>query len=250
MIPYLIWNGIGYLYVAVLSAIPAVKERLTEPVDGFSMLTLLKEMFIGEHIFVTWFLRCLIVYTIVTPLLYWFLKNKKIAIIAFLLILVVLSIINKQIVNYWIFYVFGACLGIHGKAIVKAKYKSGLFLCCSVYLTVSCLFGLFFEYKQITVYSILRLSQVVAVWVCADIFSVKTELKWWLKISFFIYVCHGMVLESVEKVFLIVLGKNIWGAAIDLFFAPVVALFILVLLAFVLEKVRPLWSVLTGSRGK
>ena len=253
LIPYLIWNAVGYLYIFILSMIPYIKDRLTNSIDGFNFIEFFKAIIIGEYNGVTWFLQCLIVYILLTPLLYWIIKNKYGVAIVLVILLVLLTIINKQIVNYWIMYMLGACLGLHGKSFMRMKFtQTPIFIAC-IYLILSVMIGMIFDiqttHHQITVYTIVRLSQVVAIWILAGVLAMEKSPKWWMTISFFIYCCHSMILESVEKVFLIVFGKNLFGAAIDFVFAPFITLSLIVLLAFILHKIKPMWKVLTGSRG-
>lgn len=95
----------------------------------------------------------------------------------------------------------------------------------------------------------LRLIQIVLIWSCADILSVNGELKWWMKISFFIYVTHSMILESIEKLFWIFMGDTVLGAITDLIFAPLITLFIIIAIAFMLRKITFVWNLLNGGRG-
>ena len=249
LIPYLIWNGISYLYILAISSIPNIRDRISNPIVSFSLFDFCKDLVLGENNFVTWFLRCLIVYTIVTPLIYWIIKNKYGAIISLVLLGVAITIINKQVLNYWIMYLLGACLGIHLKAFMTADFSPKIVICAFGYLLISVIIGVFFEEKQITIYTLLRLSQVIAIWIYTDCLAKETKPKWWMKISFFVYLCHNMVLESVEKGFLIVFGRNGIGALLDFIFAPIITLLIIIALAFVLRKIKPVWSILTGSRG-
>ena len=249
LIPYLVWNTLVYLYFVILCSIPSIRDSINNPVNGFSFLDLLKEMALGEHNFVTWFLRCLIIYTIVTPLLYWVIKNKYGAVLLSVVVIVVITIVNKQVVNFWIFYLFGACLGIHGKKLVTSKYSKLLVISAFCYIIISSSIGMFFIEKQITAYTFLRLSQVIAIWICADVVARPTEPKWWMKISFFIYLSHAPILEAIEKIFLITIGKNTLSAVVDFFAAPPITLLIVIALAYILRRIKPLWIILTGSRG-
>ena len=108
---------------------------------------------------------------------------------------------------------------------------------------------MFFIEKQITAYTFLRLSQVIAIWICADVVARPTEPKWWMKISFFIYLSHAPILEAIEKIFLITIGKNTLSAVVDFFAAPPITLLIVIALAYILRRIKPLWIILTGSRG-
>ena len=95
---------------------------------------------------------------------------------------------------------------------------------------------------------LLRLIQIPLIWISADILAINKEPSWWLRISFFIYCSHHMILESVEKIFLILLGKNYTGALLDFIFAPMITLLIILCLAAILRRIHPVWAVLCGGR--
>ena len=253
IIPYCIWNSLPYFYFLFLSSIPKIKRIITNPVNGFSILDLLKEAFFGMHNGVTWFLRCLIIYTFVFPFLYLLIKKKTGALLIGVVLLGAIAIINKQIINYSIFYYFGACIGIHRKEFMHRKFMHEEVLLATAYLLVSTIISMWIgyrnQYHQITIYSVLRLSQAISIWICADVLAKEGNQKWWMTISFFIYCCHSMILESVEKVILQLFGKTVTGATIDFVFAPILTIIIIITLAWILRRAKPLWKVLTGSRG-
>lgn len=95
----------------------------------------------------------------------------------------------------------------------------------------------------------LRLIQVALIWIASDFLSLNSDLKWWVHISFFIYVSHSIVLESVEKLFWIIFGNTTLGALLDLVFAPVITLFIVYFFALILRSFPSLCRVLNGERG-
>lgn len=253
VIPYLIWNVLSYLCTFILSAIPFLKGKLTNPIDEFHPLEFFRVIITGEQNYISWFLRGLIIYVIITPLLYGIIKNKYGAVITMIGVLVLLTIVNQQIVNCWIMFIAGACVGIHGKPFMTARFSLNSVIVSFIYLLISLLsgvvFGLRTTHHQITVYSLVRLSQVIAVWIFAEVFAKEIKPKKWMTISFFIYCCHDLILESVEKGILILFGKTLHGAVIDLIFAPAFTLIIIILLAAVLRRIKPVWYVLTGNRG-
>lgn len=57
-----------------------------------------------------------------------------------------------------------------------------------------------------------------------------------------------MILESVEKLFLIFLGNNIFRALVDIIFAPLITISLIILVAYILKKDSFVWKILTGNR--
>lgn len=95
----------------------------------------------------------------------------------------------------------------------------------------------------------LRLIQIPLVWIFADGLAMKTKTKWWLNLSFFIYVAHHMLLESVEKCFLVALGNTTFGACVDAVLAPIITVLILVYAAKIMIRFAPdVWGMLNGGR--
>lgn len=248
LIPYLLWNGIAYLFYQGISILPFVNNNLNQSVAPFSILDFLKEIIIGGHN-VTWFLQNLMVYMVVTPLLYWILKYKTGSAIVLLIVFVGAILTNNDWLIYFVIYLFGAIVGIHLREIVRLKYSTSLRIFSGIYL-----FGTMFLFAVVRIdfqmiIIPLRITQIIATWIFADIFATSRELKWWVTISFFIYCSHSMILESLEKIIFVVLGKNHLGATIDFFFAPIITLMIIFVLAVLLRRIKPLWRILTGNRG-
>ena len=45
LIPYLIWNGLAYLFYVLLNAIPFVSNNINRTIEGFTVIELLKQVF-------------------------------------------------------------------------------------------------------------------------------------------------------------------------------------------------------------
>ena len=189
------------------------------------------------------------VYIIVTPLLYWIIRYKYGAWISLALIFLLLFFFNLQFLNYWIFYVLGACVGIHYKRFARMKYPLLFIVFAFCYLFVSTSVGMFFDNKPIPVYTLIRLSQVSVIWICADLAANPKEPKWWMILSVFIYLSHSMILGSLERIIVLLFGRTTLGAVVGLVVAPAPAFLIIIILGYLLKKIKPLWFVLTGGRG-
>lgn len=86
-------------------------------------------------------------------------------------------------------------------------------------------------------------------WLAMDLFSYSGEAKWWMKCTFFYYCAHDVVLESIEKLILVLFGKNRIMALIDYIMAPVLTLVILIGAAWLMKRyTEKIWKVLNGGR--
>lgn len=138
-------------------------------------------------------------------------------------------------------------MGIHYSDIIKGKsfsrlYRSGAAIMLLVCSTIN------IQYPEDRPNRLLEIISIICIWIMLDFFRKEKEPKWWARISFFIYCTHSMILESVEKVFLIILGKNMFGAVLDFFIAPAITLGIIVFGAYIIKKVPKLWKILNGNR--
>lgn len=140
-------------------------------------------------------------------------------------------------------------MALNFKEICQKQYNNKVVFFSFILLLVSLIAQSYYNFQQGASMIPLRLIQIVLIWSCADILSVNGELKWWMKISFFIYVTHSMILESIEKLFWIFMGDTVLGAITDLIFAPLITLFIIIAIAFMLRKITFVWNLLNGGRG-
>ena len=114
---------------------------------------------------------------------------------------------------------------------------------------------LFIAFMVITEYRYLNNTMQVllfiGVWYALDllIFRDDTPMPYFMRITFFTYVAHDLILESVEKIWLVLLGTKAVYALMDYLFAPIVTLAILVGISKIISIKLPfLWKILNGYR--
>lgn len=124
-IPFLVWSTFYYLFYAIATRL--VPELMNTRVD-VSLTGILKGIFLYEYVFPMWFMFQLILYTILTPIIFAILKNKKLSIVLciFMLILgilgwdfaVTIASLKRAIfqANYFLYYFIG-CLSSRNKSI-------------------------------------------------------------------------------------------------------------------------------------
>ena len=256
VIPYIIWNVIGFIYYQILSLFPALRQYYGGEIEAFSILTLLKAIISTDYNGVTWFLQTLIIYTYVMPIFYPFFKNKKTAIVLFVVSILIscsgIFLGNKNLSNLS-FYCLGMLCGIHYRDAVLSRYSKKLkmsslfvfFLLMIIYLYMrEVYYGTnFYEIVKIFI----KLLSIICMWIFSDVLAIKEKPKRWMNYSFVIYVSHEMILEPIEKAILILLGNNVIGAAIDYAVAPVLCTIIVCFGCLILEKIN-LYKFLSGER--
>lgn len=256
LIPYLVWNLVAYLYYQIIALVPFIRDSMNQSLEPFNLKwLLLNTLFDVSKHQVTWFLQNLLVYIFVVPAFYKILKKKYIS-IAFIALFFVLSIFERQLLDNAaygftynaVFYMFGAYMGIHYRELVQRRYDKKLSIAALAFILVTV--GVCMIFKLNTIVRVpVRLLHIVAIWLVAEVVAIEKKPWWWIQLSFFIYCTHSLVLESLEKVMLIALGKTTIGAVVSFMTSPVLTILIIVLLAAILRHIKPLWKVLTGNRG-
>lgn len=247
-IPYLVWNILAYLFYVFLTYIPFISEQINTYVEPLSIQSILLNAIWGYHN-ITWFLRNLMVYIIISPILYCTIRKKVPGILIISAILAVGWIFHSDNIMHFIYYLLGAYISLNYEELAHIKYNWNEKLLAYIILVISILGIAIIGEISSGFMHILHVIQVIALWIIGDCFLTEKTLKWWVQISFFIYCSHRMILESVEKIFLIVLGKSDIAAFIDLMLAPCISLLIIFGIAWFLRKEKILWRILTGNRG-
>lgn len=245
LIPYVCWCTIYYLYFVLITNVPVIKSLMNRTeATPLSFLTWLRWIGPDEY-YTLWFLQNLIVYILLCPVFYILLKDrKKVPVGAIVLIAGILNVYFKWIPlpGGIIEYAAGAWIAINHKeaALYRNKYLSVAGWIYTVYLLVTGFrwYGLVSE-----------LLLFVTLWFAFDVFSLQKEFPWWMKITFFTYVAHDILLEAIEKVFFILGGNKPVLALASYILIPVLVFGLLVGIAKFLKHFLPhTWSILTGAR--
>lgn len=118
----------------------------------------------------------------------------------------------------------------------------------ALFIVITILCETIYDFEQGVVLMPIRLCQIIAIWILADLLAISTSPKWWMTISFFIYCSHSLILETIEKVFYLTFGNTSRGALIDFMCAPIITLIIIYGLAFYCRKIPKVWGLLVGYR--
>lgn len=244
-IPYICWCTIYYLFFAAITNIPAI-SRFMNGSENTELSVIAWLRWLGPDKYYTlWFLQNLILFIALCPVLYLVLKNRRrIPVGTILLFAGILNAYFKWIdlPSGLIEYAVGAWVAINYKNII---FYCNKYISIIAWVYIAYLFGTGFRWYGL----ISELLLFVALWYALDCFSLERELPWWMKITFFTYVAHDLVLEVLEKLLLIVLGRQPIWALTTYIFVPIVVFFALVVAAMVLKSCLPrVWKVLTGAR--
>lgn len=98
-VPYIIWNLIGFLYTLTLISIPIIGERMNREIPIFNFISSLKMIFWDCEYNVTWFVRDLMIFTLVTPMFKLLINRRILGAIIVLFIIGIGYYINNKISN-------------------------------------------------------------------------------------------------------------------------------------------------------
>lgn len=260
LVPYVIWNVVFVGWYLFLSIIPGVSGFVNSDIlNHFSLnkpIASLSYLLIEPAGFHLWFLRDLISYILMTPLIY--IVCKRFPIIAFCMILIIFGWINRCGVTY---FTAGAIVSIHlgldffEKGVFKNKgfrlFLLLLFLSkCIMTVLPTCNSILYNPYFQ----QIANLAGILAIWKIYDKVLVENSrmsnvLLFVSKYSFFIYLFHEPVFNIIKKLSLWIIGRS-EGALIALYFVnPILMMAFAIGVAWIMKKYIPIvYSITTGGR--
>lgn len=253
LIPYFLWNTIAWAYYAILKKIPYVSSKINLSVS-YSLKSIIYDIIMGTFN-ALWFVRILFFLILLSPLVYIIIRKAKIAaaFFAFLIIMHLVFYTTEFSVLYAsAFYFGGAIMALHNVKIID--YELPLGQCALVFLMIiNAFFCNRFSYLYLPLKQIVLIIYIILFWYGCDFLINRLRspavCPWFFKHTFFIYCAHGIVLESVEKIFLLVLGNTIYGSVLDYILAPVITLTLIFLFAkFVKYKMPVMWRVLNGGR--
>lgn len=246
VIPFIVWNIIGYLFYFGIQSL--MGDKMNMEIPPFHLVHTFLDVFFYTKYNVTWFLLNLIVYTYTFPLLYRLFKSFTGGISLNLIFLILGYVFHNSFVMYAVPYAMGVFFGIHYKELVQQKYNNSLLTIAAILFVFSILIETYFDFEQGPMLMPLRLLQIILIWVVADKLAINNTPKWWMLLSFFIYCSHSLILESYEKMILLLLGDTPTGALIDFIVAPMLTFMTIYLLAVILRKRPVVWGILTGGR--
>lgn len=250
-IPYILWCSIYYLYYVAVTHIPFIANHMNDvKIIHLDMMIWLRWLWPDSY-YVLWFLKNLIVMIIITPILYIILKNRwHISgwVVLGILFLCTKGIISISLPYFSIYYAVGAFIGINYKNILHKSSKE-IVVTARILLIIMLIISGFLTYHERSMDDLLTIIFCAAIWYGVSGSKQNISLPWWMNVSFFIYCAHDMILEGLEKIWLVLGGHSTVAALLDYIFAPLFTIIILIFVAYALKKwMNPLWKLLSGNR--
>ena len=262
-VPYIIWNLIAFVAIFIYSYIrtkfgsldPAVfaeeKARCFSP----EFWRILWDWNNGMPIdYPLWFVRDLIIFTVCTPIIYLFCKYLK---VYGLIMLAIAFFVPFNVQKGFLFYTFGAWIGISGRGLVESFYRYR-WIALLVSLLAICLLPYVFQ-KQVELFPFFQCAFLVSGCICLISFTSVGLYKGFLAVSpflarssFFVFASHAVLILDDFAKFLMMRITPYRGDLFyccDLFIRPIITIIICLGVYFLLDKyLPPISKVLTGSR--
>lgn len=251
LVPYIIWCSLYFVFYAMITRVPFIASRMNMGVE----LTVRNYLQCIWHSTYTtlWFVRELMILVLFAPVIWVLLRNVSKNIYSGLLIFIVLllcelGVIPVKVPYNNVFYFLGAYIGINHKEL-PLKRNFGMVVVGGVGLIIA-LIGIAvipsFTYGSVEK----NLLLIVSLWAVSSVFSFHKTPQWYYSISFFIYCIHSILLEALEKLWLIIGGTSTISALASYLLMPVLVTGIIIIIAGKLKKYAPgVWLILNGSRG-
>lgn len=257
-IPYMIWNMVFVGYYILLSVLPGLSQfSNSEVINHLSLshpISTLGYLFLEPVAFHLWFLRDLMLFVIVTPILWASLKSYP---WGTLIALLLFGIISGSGIVY---FAFGAFISLSCGIDVFSKFLSKPIVYISLLIfVVSSIMTAIPVCTTIVMNNAFRqfvnFSGIFAVWGLFDILY-RCELHKKLdkciiisKYSFFIYLFHEPVFNIIKKVNMIIFGANECSLVILYFINPILMVLISIFVAMSLKIILPrIYSIAVGGR--
>lgn len=258
VIPYIIWNMVFVGWYVVLALLPFasayVNSDMLSSLSIDNPLTSFKFIFINPAGFHLWFLRDLILFVLLTPVIYYLIRKLK----WYSLLIVFLA--TGWITRFWLsYFVIGALIGYSG-TIEKFRPSRNLTIITTVLFIAYCSFKSFVDFSLPVILgnyiaNMTNILGLVAFWGLYDIVmdnnadEESSIFNSFIGYSFFIYLFHEPSFNIIKKLALKLTGVNDVSLTILYLVNPLVMCLIAISVAKILENMVPsIYRISVGGR--
>jgi len=265
VIPYILWCAFWFLVVYAIQYIPSLSHFFEKPLHEMPVWRQIWLAFVDPINYTFWFIRELIFYIWLTPLIYLAIKYLKFYYLIFLGALLFLdqpSLLYANDIHLFQFLgLFAFSCGAYTsitKLNIVTNFKAYTYWTMIVVWSVLIFSNFYVRDAYVETHWIAILCKRVTmfvgfatVWSVYDFLNKKFQFKNKALYSyrFFIYAAHGVALTYFTKMYVKVIGEEGWLLLALFFVSPILATLACVGCAKLLQKVTPkVYSLLTGSR--
>lgn len=253
IIPFVIWNTIIYIYYFFISRVPVFEMESV----NFTIKDFLLAIFnsINSPL---WFIRTLVVYIIISPLLIKLWRNKAVGLLMIIALVCTnyMGISTPIVSNYYLpMYLLGAYIALYSPNLVLNR--GGVYLKCFGILGMAFVVIISFIYNPLDLDTrwlfTLRLVGVVSFWFFFDIFSFTKKPNRYLNCSFIIYLMHCIIVKTLKLFTHYFISQSTIMMIIETVVYPILTVALIICVSVLLEKNRitcHVWAVMIGKRSQ
>jgi hypothetical protein len=248
LVPYLLWNTIYFCMFALLPRIPLFAGLINTPPAPLTFSGVLSAVFLHEYAGFLWFIKVLILLTLLAPVFYVLFSKKYIAEISLGVLLYLVqrwpSPFPAVLSLHWrffLFYAIGAYISLRAPDVARITAPKPL------RIALLCAIPLYAYAHTIYVSEWYSIAVIASLWFGIDAERVRDRAVY--ETSFFFYLTHFLVFSVIKKIqYMLVPHTQVW-MLISYFSVAWIALLILIPLALLFRKRLPkTYSVLFGGR--
>lgn len=255
-IPYLLWNILGIFYTYILAKVPFFAEniRVRETLEKEKIL---EGIFWFKYQGVNWYIMQLLIFMILSPFIFFILKNKKIGFIFIIVsIIVYIMKINVPILIFeqfaGVYYLIGSYLGIHFWKIIYDMKRISNWYCtifgmivCALYFSVFSSICKSFLLDIVIVLIFIYLLWQFILWIPENKMEKISMIV--LSSSFWIYETHQFLEPGINKLFYLFTPHNNVFMIINSYGTFIITLLLCISsYVFMSKKMKNLLLILTG----
>lgn len=252
-IPYLLWNLFYCILFVTCHYIPVIRNNTNTTIE-FDVLNNLIGIIMSDYT-PLWFVRNLIVYVLLSPIIYYLIKNKIIGLIVILITVstnLFVIIFPYESISYWLpIYLTGAYIGNHYSGKVMTMIFTGKKYCIvSFAVLVLSFIALHITHNDYTFF-IYRFISPISLWILLDyiINYEKLEIKDTYTYSFFIYANHFFILTALQRIIANTISNSTLAYGINYLAIPPLVLCFLIIVGKLLKRnCSKFYYISTGGR--
>lgn len=253
VLPYLCWNTIWMLFSFVCSYTPISKFFIAREKVVISAENILNGIFLYKFT-PFWFIFCLIVFSLLCPIIYPLIKNKYLGPVV-ILVVYILRIYGIELPDCFfrsdciIYYLVGGYIGANYFDIFANRSNRKISV-ISIFICIGCAAFNYFSINNIIpidIDPIIYIIFSIAFWLSMDIFQIKHVAKF-EKNSFLIYAMHVNVGAIVCKLLYFILPKYTLFACVNYILTIVATVIIISVFNNFVKKYIPTLAKMLGCK--
>lgn len=256
-VPYLIWNGITVFFLFIADKIGVSKT-------GMSSESFFNLIFgtINARYSVLWYVKYLMYFALLSPILYFFIKTKKKALL-FVLIVICVNAYNtytgvlisplcvwensfSHLLYYGLYFSIGVVMVLYFRKEVEHSNKQKAVVGMLIYI-VCIAINIYYSSFDLFTHQLFNIVSSFSLWFAIDLLKLKTYKFY--DYSFFIYCSHWIILLCIQNGIKVYIPSSGFSSVINFYISPLIVVGICLYVVKLLKSTQNLFFILTGGRG-